>query len=133
MKTQKDKSKAIDVAGGVRDCKGQVSRMAELKGEAAVKELPKTLPTPDFQGMREAYEKKFRAIEDRKVPSGAYVAKKLESVEKNVLKVERSRICARMKGTRALSRFGIRRRVSWRYERRQMWTSRRLLKTSDTG
>ena len=45
-------------------------------------------PTPDYQGMREAYEKKLWEIEDRKVPSRACVAKKLESVEKNDLKVE---------------------------------------------
>ena len=68
--------------------KARSSRISELEVEAAVKGLPKALPTPDSQGMREAYEKKFWAIEDRKVPSRAYAAKKFENVEKNDLKVE---------------------------------------------
>ena len=88
MKTLKDKAKLSKLLVAFETAKARSSMMAELEGEAAVKELPKTLPTPDFQGMRESYEKTFWAIEDRKFPSRAYVAKKLESVEKNDLKVE---------------------------------------------
>ena len=66
--------------------------MKTLKDKAKLSMLlvafAKALRTPDYQGMREAYEKKLWEIEDRKVPSRACVAKKLESVEKNDLKVE---------------------------------------------
>ena len=66
--------------------------MKTLKDKAKLSMLlvafAKALRTPDYQGMREAYEKKVWEIEDRKVPSRACVATKLESVEKNDLKVE---------------------------------------------
>ena len=88
MKMIKDKAKLSKFLVAFEVAKARSSRMTELEGEAAVKKLPKALPTPDFQGMREAYDKKFLANEDRKVPSRACIAKKLESVEKNGLKVE---------------------------------------------
>ena len=88
LKTPKAKAKLSKLLVACDIAKTKSSRMAELEGEAPVKELPNALQTPDFQDMREAYEKKFWAIEDREVPSRAYVAKKLGSVVKNHLKVE---------------------------------------------
>ena len=49
--------------------------------------------------MSEAYEKKCWTIEDRKVPSCAYVEKKMESGEKNDLKVEPITEITNMRGT----------------------------------
>ena len=66
--------------------------MKTLKDRAKLSMLlvafAQALQTPDYQGMREAYENKFWEIEDCKVPSRACVAEKLESVEKDDLKVE---------------------------------------------
>ena len=54
--------------------------MKTLKDKAKLSMLlvafAKALPTPDYQGMREAYAKKFWEIEDRKVPSRACVARR---------------------------------------------------------
>ena len=71
--------------------------------------------------MREAYEKKFWTIEDRKVPSRAYVAKKLESVEKNDLKVEPITESTNMREDEGKESFEpiwrSARGVSWRYRK----------------
>ena len=58
MKTLKDKAKLSKLLVAFEIGKARSSRMAELEGEAAVKELPKALPMPDFQGMKEVDEKR---------------------------------------------------------------------------
>ena len=65
MKTLKDKAKQSMLLVAFEIAKGRSPGMPELGGESTVQELPKALPTPDYQGMREAYEKKFWEIEER--------------------------------------------------------------------
>ena len=48
MKTLKNKAKVSKLLVALEIAKARSSRMAEMEGEAAVKELSKTLPTPDF-------------------------------------------------------------------------------------
>jgi hypothetical protein len=59
----------------------RVEKAAELEGEHEARRLVKPLGASDFTAMRQAYEARWWALEDRQVPSRSYMEKRLEAVE----------------------------------------------------
>ncbi len=59
----------------------RVDKRAEADAEADSSRLRKTLPTSDFQAMREAFFRKWWPLEESLIPSRYYLEKKMEGIE----------------------------------------------------
>ena len=84
----REKAKLTKVLVAFETAKVRAFKAAEMDGDAAVKEVPKALPSTDFHGMRDAFERTFWVLEDKRVPSRSYMERRLENMEKNDLRIE---------------------------------------------
>jgi hypothetical protein len=84
----REKAKLSRVLVAFEMAKVRSAKIAEMEGDATVREVPKSLAANDFHGMRDAFEAKHWELEDRRAPSRTYLEKKLEAIEKNDLRVE---------------------------------------------
>ena len=78
----KEKAKLSSLLVAFETAKNRQTKMAEMEGEAVARQLPKTLPSTDYRGMRDAFHKKFWTLDETRVPSTSYLEKKLDMVEK---------------------------------------------------
>lgn len=68
--------------------KKRTEKITEIEGEAQARDLPKVVPQSEYKAMRSAFEKLHWKVDSDKLPSKAYLEKKLELVEQDDLRAE---------------------------------------------
>ena len=68
--------------------RGRTTKMVEMEAEAEVRGEPKKVPQPDYEAMKDAFEKGHWKLAERDTPSKNFMERRLEMLEKNSLRAE---------------------------------------------